>query len=144
MGGEGIKGSKSYSSKRGTTSWSFASSSHPVPRLCKCGEQLLLLTSKTSNNPGRVFWRCRNWARKNSCNFFRWADEELSQEAAQEGCTYFPDQLAEEYKRKMMKYQKKLGAERAKGKCLMLSLFVSWVVIVGFSLVTAIKCNCTV
>ncbi|KAJ1395648.1 PaaX family transcriptional regulator [Sesbania bispinosa] len=63
MGGKGIKGSKSYSSKRGTTSWSSASSSHPVPRSCKCREQLLLLTS-------------------NSCNFFHWADKELSQEAA--------------------------------------------------------------
>ncbi|KAJ1377118.1 Zinc finger, GRF-type, partial [Sesbania bispinosa] len=53
-------GSSSHSGKRATTSRSSSSLSRPR-KSCRCGEQLLLLTSKTSNNPGRPFWRCRNW-----------------------------------------------------------------------------------
>ncbi|KAJ1375566.1 Zinc finger, GRF-type [Sesbania bispinosa] len=48
-----------------------SSSSFPSRRtLCDCGEDLVLMTSKTVRNPGKKFWRCPNWK----------ADEELLDE----------------------------------------------------------------
>ncbi|KAJ1425370.1 Zinc finger, GRF-type [Sesbania bispinosa] len=137
-----MKGANSFSGKRQTASRSSSSSSHPV-RACRCGEQLLMLTSKTSNNLGRAFWRCRNWVdRKNSCNYFRWADEEILEKDAEEEFCYVTDQVAEKYKRKMEKIQKKLASEKGKGRFLVGVLFISWVVTVGVILGVVVTCNC--
>ncbi|KAJ1415893.1 hypothetical protein SESBI_17732 [Sesbania bispinosa] len=51
---------------------------------------------------------------KNSCNYFRWADEEVTQEVVKEECVYVPNQQAEEFQRKKGKLKKKLAAERTK------------------------------
>ncbi|KAJ1437339.1 hypothetical protein SESBI_03666 [Sesbania bispinosa] len=59
--GERMLGSRSLPTTRPSCSNSSASSSHCRAKTCNCGDELLLLTSKTSSNPGRVFWRCRNW-----------------------------------------------------------------------------------
>ncbi|CAN1784687.1 hypothetical protein LINPERHAP1_LOCUS16646 [Linum perenne] len=40
-----------------------------------CGESVALLTSRTEENPGRRFYRCRR------CNFFRWFDPSVQPRA---------------------------------------------------------------
>ncbi|KAJ1398548.1 Zinc finger, GRF-type [Sesbania bispinosa] len=109
-----MKASRSHPTKRASSCKSFASSSYPRCRLCKCGEELLLLISKTATNPGRVFWRCKNWDKSNSCNFFQWADEEGTQQDTKEDSSQYIDQQVEEIHRKIGKLQKKLGTERTK------------------------------
>ncbi|KAJ1379354.1 Zinc finger, GRF-type [Sesbania bispinosa] len=59
----------------------ISSSSFPSRRtLYDCGEDLVLMTSKTVRNPGKKFWRFPNWKKTFSCDFFQWADEELLDE----------------------------------------------------------------
>lgn len=36
---------------------------------CDCGERVLYLTSHSDANPGRKFWRCRNWKVCNQSSF---------------------------------------------------------------------------
>ncbi|KAJ1437298.1 Zinc finger, GRF-type [Sesbania bispinosa] len=48
---------------------SSSSSSHPRRMLCKCGEEVLLLTSTTVANPGKTFWRCPRWNISDSSSF---------------------------------------------------------------------------
>ncbi|KAJ1398099.1 hypothetical protein SESBI_31336 [Sesbania bispinosa] len=46
-------------------SGSKSSSSSSISRrfvLCVCGDELLLMKSKSVRTPGRMFWRCSNWA----------------------------------------------------------------------------------
>ncbi|XP_057451838.1 uncharacterized protein At4g04775-like [Lotus japonicus] len=69
-----------------STSASRASGSHasdsrasplqslPPGGICECGELILYLTSHTSINPGRKFWRCRNFKTAKDCGFFLWDD----------------------------------------------------------------------
>ncbi|KAL6503666.1 hypothetical protein OROGR_025589 [Orobanche gracilis] len=47
------------------------------PRLCDCGEIVILYTSHSHDNPDRKFWRCRNWMKpmEKRCAFFKWDDE---------------------------------------------------------------------
>ncbi|XP_057425640.1 uncharacterized protein At4g04775-like [Lotus japonicus] len=50
--------------RRPCSSGSCASSgtySIPPGGICACGELIVYLTSHTSDNPGRHFWRCRNF-----------------------------------------------------------------------------------
>ncbi|KAJ1440036.1 Zinc finger, GRF-type [Sesbania bispinosa] len=83
------------------------------------GEKLLLLTSTTAKNPGRLFWRCALWdVNPKTCKFFLWADhEELS-----EGTVYRTESAVEEMRKKNTKLRAKLLAERTAGRIL------SWVV----------------
>ncbi|KAJ1391366.1 Zinc finger, GRF-type [Sesbania bispinosa] len=37
--------------------------------VCHCGEDAMLMTSKTGSNLGKKFWRCPNWNRKSCCWF---------------------------------------------------------------------------
>lgn len=39
-----------------------------------CGLHAELIMSKTSTNPGRMFWSCQRYANSNGCEFLRWAD----------------------------------------------------------------------
>ncbi|KAJ1396039.1 hypothetical protein SESBI_32868 [Sesbania bispinosa] len=87
-------GSRSLPMKRPSSSKSFASSSHSRVRSCDCGDELLLLTSKTSNNLGRVFWRCANWGRNNTM--------------------HYSDHQVEEILKKNWKLQKKVGTKCGK------------------------------
>lgn len=44
-----------------------------IPLPCKkCGIIMRLLTSKTSANPGRKFWKCP------ACGHFKWADKKAA------------------------------------------------------------------
>ncbi|KAJ1418595.1 Zinc finger, GRF-type [Sesbania bispinosa] len=114
--GERTLGSRSLPTTRPSSSKSSASSSHSKAKTCKCGYELLLLTSNTSKNPGRVFWRCRNWGRNNSCNYFRWADEEVTEDEGKDESLLYYDNQVEDVMRKNQKLQKKLRTERAKAK----------------------------
>ncbi|KAL3362214.1 hypothetical protein AABB24_014875, partial [Solanum stoloniferum] len=39
-----------------------------------CGLHVELKMSRTSTNPGRMFWGCQKYTNGNGCGFFRWAD----------------------------------------------------------------------
>ncbi|KAJ1421097.1 hypothetical protein SESBI_13970 [Sesbania bispinosa] len=52
-----FKGRRPIQEKGHSTMRSSSSSSHPRRMLCKCGEEVLLLTSSTVTNPGKTFWR---------------------------------------------------------------------------------------
>ncbi|KAG5581399.1 hypothetical protein H5410_052026 [Solanum commersonii] len=41
---------------------------------CYCGFHAELKMSRTSTNPGRMFWDCQKYTNGNGCGFFRWAD----------------------------------------------------------------------
>ncbi|KAJ1422913.1 Zinc finger, GRF-type [Sesbania bispinosa] len=56
---------------------SLSSSSNSGSKTCACGDTLLLLTSSSSKNPGRKFFRCPNWKKENSCDYFQWLDDQL-------------------------------------------------------------------
>ncbi|KAF7824098.1 uncharacterized protein G2W53_022242 [Senna tora] len=43
-------------------------------RHCFCGERAIILTSRTQENPGRRFWRCKNFKSADDCDFFDWID----------------------------------------------------------------------
>ena len=45
--------------------------------LCHCGQRLNIFTSRTQSNPGRDFWRCRNWNTPNDCGLFLWDDDDV-------------------------------------------------------------------
>ncbi|KAJ1385279.1 Zinc finger, GRF-type [Sesbania bispinosa] len=70
-----MKGATSCSQKRSVRCNSSSSSSNPRGRRCMCGEKLLFLTSNTSTNPGRNFWRCPLWNTESSCNYFKFEAE---------------------------------------------------------------------
>ncbi|DBA71476.1 TPA: DNA topoisomerase 3-alpha [Trebouxia sp. C0005] len=42
---------------------------HEKPK-CKCGEEAKLLASNSDDNPGRMYWKCRD----RRCNTFLWED----------------------------------------------------------------------
>ncbi|KAJ1418398.1 hypothetical protein SESBI_15899 [Sesbania bispinosa] len=52
-----MKGGSSSTEKKSFRCISSTSSSHPRFRRCRCGEKVILLTSNTSSNPDRNFWR---------------------------------------------------------------------------------------
>ncbi|KAF7802840.1 uncharacterized protein G2W53_041951 [Senna tora] len=43
-------------------------------RHCFCGERAIILTSRTQENPGRRFWRCKNFKSADDCDIFDWID----------------------------------------------------------------------
>ncbi|KAJ1412171.1 Zinc finger, GRF-type [Sesbania bispinosa] len=119
---------------------SASSSANSRARRCSCGEKLLLLTSKSAKNPGRLFWRCALWDTQMSCNFFRWADhEELS-----EGNVSRRENAVEEMKRKNAKLRAKLLVERTAGRMKNFLVILSWVVTFVVFIYCALKCNCRV
>ncbi|KAJ1390500.1 Zinc finger, GRF-type [Sesbania bispinosa] len=68
------KGNDSVRDKHNSSCKSSSSSSFARRVLCDCGEEVALLQSKSTKNTGRMFWRCPNWNRQMTCNFFKWAD----------------------------------------------------------------------
>ncbi|XP_057791580.1 uncharacterized protein LOC131008643 [Salvia miltiorrhiza] len=74
-------------SASGSSSWrsrrQFEGSDNP--KFCTCefeGKRLKasIMTSWTEENPGRRFYRCRNWKSKN-CGYFDWIDEPITERA---------------------------------------------------------------
>ncbi|KAJ1438727.1 Zinc finger, GRF-type [Sesbania bispinosa] len=128
-----MKPSSSFPHKRMGSCNSSASSlqSLSLGRRCDCGKEVVLLTSKTHDNPGRLFWRCRNWAARDTCNYFQWVDEEDPDYGVNVGAIHRMEQEMEELKRKNVKLQKKLTTERVKGNLKCCLLVVSWVL--GFT-----------
>ncbi|XP_057443918.1 uncharacterized protein At4g04775-like [Lotus japonicus] len=103
----------------------------PPGGICACGELIVYLTSHTNDNPGRHFWRCRNFKTPRDCGFFLWDDEvglgsarqggidalktelEDSKKKLEELKTKFEDtnRKLEESKNKISKLQRKLDCE---------------------------------
>ncbi|CAH9069248.1 unnamed protein product [Cuscuta europaea] len=48
---------------------------------CHCGHELKLLTTWSSENPGRGFFQCPNYERHGGCNFMEWFDPPMCQRA---------------------------------------------------------------
>ncbi|KAJ1382044.1 Zinc finger, GRF-type [Sesbania bispinosa] len=67
--------------KRVGATKSSSASSMSRSKVCGCGDELIRIKSRTLNNPGRMFWRCRNWDKVDGCNYFRWADDEIVEQA---------------------------------------------------------------
>ncbi|KAJ1410040.1 Zinc finger, GRF-type [Sesbania bispinosa] len=116
-----MRSSASAPEKRAMGSNSASSSTFAFPkrRICGCGGNVVLIKSKTTNNPGCMFWRCPYW----TCSYFKWADEDGFDEqlglAAVDGAEIVGDK-----KLKVLKLKKKLDAEKRKAKCL-------WVLLLG-------------
>ncbi|KAG2317184.1 hypothetical protein Bca52824_020306 [Brassica carinata] len=51
---------------------------HAIPTQCHCGSQIIILTSKTKENPGRRFYRCGTTFGPG--HVFKWVDEAQSEE----------------------------------------------------------------
>ncbi|KAF7838481.1 uncharacterized protein G2W53_006963 [Senna tora] len=45
-------------------------------RVAEEGERAIILTSRTDENPGRRFWRCRKYQTANDCDFFDWFEQD--------------------------------------------------------------------
>ncbi|KAJ1404155.1 Zinc finger, GRF-type [Sesbania bispinosa] len=76
---------------------------------CDCCEELILMTSKMVTNPGKKFWRCPNWNKNMSCEFFRWAEEEcIDRASCLEDLKDFKVENTQ-LKKKVAKLQKKVG-----------------------------------
>ncbi|KAJ1396467.1 hypothetical protein SESBI_32570 [Sesbania bispinosa] len=118
------KGIESVRDKRTTSCKSSSSSSIARRTLCDCGEEVALLKSKSTKNPGRMFWRCPNWnADGGVC--------ELQQPKFEE-CRVYEDEI-EELKRKVTKLRKKLTDERVKVKAALACIILLLVIAVGLS-----------
>lgn len=51
-----------------------------IPTQCQCGSPIITLTSKTKENPGRRFFRCRSVF--GAGHVFKWVDEATTEELA--------------------------------------------------------------
>ncbi|MED6133637.1 hypothetical protein PIB30_030032 [Stylosanthes scabra] len=51
---------------------------------CHHGERAALRVSGTKENPGRRFWGCSYYEMRRHCGFFRWVDQELPEDEAEE------------------------------------------------------------
>ncbi|KAJ1389044.1 Zinc finger, GRF-type [Sesbania bispinosa] len=100
--------------KRSAACKSSSSSSIARRHYCACGEEVTLLKSNSVRNPGRIFWRCPNWDKEKNCGYFRWADDEASEQRGRLDDMEFIGQEQEQLKRKIGKLQLKLTVERRK------------------------------
>ncbi|QCD94251.1 hypothetical protein DEO72_LG5g2335 [Vigna unguiculata] len=139
---------RSYGSKCSTTSSSSSQirSSESVPRICGCGETLLLLKATTQKNNGRFFWRCKNWANDRNCRFFQWADEvepekEVTIEKNEEDSVCVNERMLVDVLQKNAKLKKKLIEERKMGQLKMCAFLVSWAFTVMFCVFFVMKIN---
>ncbi|KAF8100724.1 hypothetical protein N665_0218s0062 [Sinapis alba] len=51
-----------------------------IPKFCKCGEEVVIKTSGTAKNPGRLFYFCPNGYDGDKQHLFTWTDERLVEE----------------------------------------------------------------
>ncbi|KAI5409091.1 hypothetical protein KIW84_054778 [Lathyrus oleraceus] len=113
-----------------------------LPR-CGCNETMKLLVSKSIENPGRKFWKCRN--NMNGCGLFLWDDlvsEFAVKETNQSGCRQcevnkaylieFAKEIVEEIDcrvgklNKLEKLKKKIAMEKRKNLWLMFEYIYCW------------------
>ncbi|KAJ1412919.1 Zinc finger, GRF-type [Sesbania bispinosa] len=134
------RGGSGASEKKKMVSKCSSSSSFSRRKVCGCGERTVLFTSNTPINPGRTFWRCPNWKKKGSCDFFEWTDEEVLQQAGNvEDCGCNAQEVAE-MKKKIAKLQRKINEERKMKKFLIGALVLSWGMTIGFCVFVCTQC----
>ncbi|KAJ1384465.1 Zinc finger, GRF-type [Sesbania bispinosa] len=115
--------------KKGSASKTSSSSFQSPHTLCDCGDDLILMTSKTVSNPGKKFWRCPNWKNNMSCDFFQWVDEEwLDKGTSMEDVEGYVMEIAQ--LKKVSKLQRKLCDVRNMRKWLIVCLVFSWALMV--------------
>ncbi|XP_010525365.1 PREDICTED: uncharacterized protein At4g04775-like [Tarenaya hassleriana] len=76
------EGGKSSTTSSARSSWRKGQSIERkvYPWKCECGCDVVRLTSKTENNPGRVFFCCEKQDVKGNFNhFFKWFDEVMEE-----------------------------------------------------------------
>ncbi|XP_057426459.1 uncharacterized protein At1g43920, Chloroplastic-like [Lotus japonicus] len=106
-------------------------------RICKCMENLVLLTSHSEDNPDRKFWRCTNWHNAKDCGHFKWADEE-DEADLEAALRHLELQLVkitlqeEQIKPKIAKLEKKLVQQRFQKKVVMVFAALSCLVVMMF------------
>ncbi|KAJ1434577.1 Zinc finger, GRF-type [Sesbania bispinosa] len=132
-----MKGGSSSTEKKIFRCNSSTSSSYPRFRRCRCGEKMILLTSKSLRNPGKNFWRCPFWDTENTCNYFQWADEEVTEDVSMRS-----DYTVDDLKAKNAKLKLKLMAERKAGKMKTYLVFFAWFLSFVVLAFCALKCNC--
>ncbi|KAJ1437345.1 Zinc finger, GRF-type [Sesbania bispinosa] len=118
---------------------SSSSSSHPRRMLCKCGEEVLLLTSTTVANPGKTFWRFPRWNSGAGCNFFRWCEEEVQNAGNHEVQKRYELEIAD-LELKVSKLKRKLHEERVFRRLITVVLIVSWAMIIGLCIFFSVNC----
>ncbi|KAJ1409097.1 Zinc finger, GRF-type [Sesbania bispinosa] len=122
------------------TSLSSASSSRN--RLCACGDNVLVLTSTRKNNPGRRFWRCPNWNKQETCNYFKWVDEDNTvTDRSPPPCTVYSEQPIN-MSFKIRKLQVKLDNERKKANLAIGLLLLTSIFAIGVLSIVLGKCKC--
>ncbi|KAJ1377986.1 hypothetical protein SESBI_48320 [Sesbania bispinosa] len=98
--------------------------------LCDCGEEGRAAAVEIHKEPWENVWRCPNWNRQMTCNFFKWDDGVVCdmQHPRFEDSHFYEDEI-EGLKRKVTKLRKKLCDERVKLKaafaCIILLLVVA-------------------
>ncbi|KAK9098059.1 hypothetical protein Syun_025104 [Stephania yunnanensis] len=50
-------------------------------KYCYCDVPAVVFTSWTATNPGRQFYRCRKYTHKCGCEYFKWLDPEMTNQA---------------------------------------------------------------
>ncbi|KAJ1426837.1 hypothetical protein SESBI_10091 [Sesbania bispinosa] len=133
-----MKGKASASDKRNGTSKCSSSSSTSRRLLCSCGEEVCLLRSHSIKNLGRF----RNWDKEFTINFFRWADDEMTEKSGRldESEALFPNE-AEDLKRKVIKLQRKLMVERLKVKAAICVVILSIVMTIAICVFDGLNCK---
>jgi hypothetical protein len=69
-----LTGNTSTGYSYGSYYGNFETSRGMLP-LCRCELPMVIYISNTSANPGRRFWKCRNWMKKKTCGLLVWDDE---------------------------------------------------------------------
>ncbi|KAJ1426172.1 Zinc finger, GRF-type [Sesbania bispinosa] len=107
-----------------------SSSSSAISRrqICAWGDEVALLKSSTKKNPGRMFLRCPNWGKQMTCNYFRWADDEIMDNKGRIDELQCYVEEIEDLKKKLAKLKRKLSGERFKVKASVCLMTISMVI----------------
>ncbi|KAJ1391738.1 Zinc finger, GRF-type [Sesbania bispinosa] len=134
-----MKGKGQFAEKRGAGS-KCSSSSISRRQVCRCGDEVKLLKSNSSRNPGRMFWRCPNWDKELTCNYFRWADDDSEQNCRFDELQHY-EQVIDEMKLKIAKLQRKLAGERTKMKAAICFVVMSVIMSLSVCILAVLNCQ---
>ncbi|KAJ1378507.1 Zinc finger, GRF-type [Sesbania bispinosa] len=110
---------------------SSSASSISRRQICACGDEVALMKSSTTKNPGRMFLRCPNWdflQKQITCNYFRWADDEIMDTKGRTDELQCYVQEIKDLKKKLAKLKRKLSGERFKFKATVCLMTISMVI----------------
>ncbi|KAK7251814.1 hypothetical protein RIF29_35356 [Crotalaria pallida] len=118
-------------------------------RVCSYGNTAIVMTSRTPNNPGRMFWRCPNWKDNPRGHYFEWTDCEVDGESSVQPSMEAPTNTGDSkqfdeagyWKKKCLKLREKVGDERERSMMLVFVLLITWVVGFGCITVCLLKCH---